>query len=176
MNAARDEIVDRSPDPGVIECHGGDTLIGRREPLQCGGERIRIEHIDMHDIDIAVLPGQPVGRAFDLCGQIGHEAVGIRRQDEGETVTLVAGEPHGGGIGPITELGDGGFDADDGLPAHALALVDDTVRSGQRHAGFAGDVFQRRPAARHPLAIRTHRAAHSMPRVIRVLISGTSSS
>src|ERR1700694_2696754 len=66
MNAARDEVVDRSPDPGMVERDGRYAMIAWRKPFERRSERIRIEHVDMHDVDIAVLACQPIGGALDL--------------------------------------------------------------------------------------------------------------
>ena len=85
-------------------------------------------------------------------------------------------EPRRGGIGAVAESRDRSFDARDGLLAHALATVDDAVDGRQRNAGRARDVFECRARRRTGFAARHQRAAQSMPRVMIVLISGTSSS
>jgi hypothetical protein len=57
-----------------------------------------------------------------------------------------------------------------------LATVDHAVDSRRRNAGHARDVIERRTSGRTGFAVRHQRAAHSMPRVMIVRISGTSSS
>ena len=67
---ARGELVDRGAHPGMVERDDGDALIGRRQVLQRAGQHIRIEHVDMEDIDEAALAGEPVRGALDLLGQV----------------------------------------------------------------------------------------------------------
>ena len=130
----------------------------------------------MKDVDEGALAGQPVRRALDLFGQVRHEAVAAGRQNEGEAETLVARQPRRRGIGAVTEPRHGRLDPRDGLFAHALAPVDHAVDGRQRNARRTRDVFKRRASGRAGFATRHQRAAHSMPRVMIVLISGTSSS
>ena len=111
-----------------------------------------------------------------LFGQVRHEAVGAGRQDEGEAEALVARQPGRRRIGAVAELRHRRLDPRDRLFAHALAPVDHAVDGRQRNARDARDVFQRRASGGAGVAIRRQRAAHSRPRVMIVLISGTSSS
>ncbi len=160
----------------MVERDDGDALIGRRQVFQRTGEHIRIEHVDMEDIDEAAVAGEPVRGALDLLGQVGHEAVAAARQHEGEAERLPAGEPRGRDVGAIAEFCHRGLDTRDGLGAHALAPVDDAVDGCERNARRARDVLQRGANRRLRRASCHSRAAHSMPRVINVRISGTSSS
>src|SRR3979490_2565679 len=61
MNTARDEVVDRSPDPGMVERDGRNAMIAWRKPFKRRSERSRIEHVDMHDVDISLLASQHHG-------------------------------------------------------------------------------------------------------------------
>src|SRR6266478_1180534 len=90
MNTARDEVVDRCPDPGMIERDGRNAMIAWRKPFKRRSERSRIEHIDMHYVDIAVLACQPIGRALDLHRQVGHSAASVRYQLYRQTEALAA--------------------------------------------------------------------------------------
>ena len=173
---ARGELVDRSAYPWVVERDDGDALIGRRQVFQRAGQHIRIEHIDMEDVDEAALAGKPVCGALDLLGQIGHEAVAAGRQHKGEAKALPARETRRRHVGAVAQLGDGGLDTRDGLGAHALSPIDDAVDGRERNAGGPRDILERGANDRLRRASAHSRAAHSMPRVINVRISGTSSS
>ena len=98
------------------------------------------------------------------------------RQDEGEAETLVARKPRRRGIGAVTEPRHRRLHPRDGFLAHALAPIDHAVDGRQRNPGRARDVFECRARRRTGFAVSHHRAAHSMPRVMIVRISGTSSS
>ncbi len=130
----------------------------------------------MQDINEAALAGEPVRGALDLLGQVGHEAVATRRQHKGKAERLPAGKPRGRDVGSIAEFCHRGLDPRDGLGAHALAPVDDAVDGGERNTRRARDVLERGTKHRLGRTSIHSRAAHSMPRIINVRISGTSSS
>ena len=77
--------------------------IGGRKLLQRSRQRVRIEHVDMKDVDEGTLADQPIRRALDLFGQVRHETVAAGRQNEGEAETLVARQARRGWIGAVTE-------------------------------------------------------------------------
>ena len=160
----------------MIERDRGDACIGGRKLFQRSRQRVRIEHVDMKDVDEGTLADQPIRRALDLFGQVRHETVAAGRQNEGEAETLVARQPCRGWIGAVTEPRHGRLDPRDGLFAHPLAPVDHAVDGRKRNPRDTRDVFKRRASGGAGFAIRHQRAAHNRPRVMIVLISGTSSS
>ena len=67
------QLVDGGAHPRMIERDGGDAVVGGRQGFQGVGEGIRIEDIDMQDVDEGALARQPVGGPPDLLGQVRHE-------------------------------------------------------------------------------------------------------
>jgi hypothetical protein len=130
----------------------------------------------MKDVDEAALAGEPFRGALNLFSQVIHKTVAAGRQHESKAKGLASREPSGRDIDPIAELGDIRLDARHRLGAHTLAPVDDAIDGSERDTRRARYVFERGAHCRMYLAARHWRAAHSMPRIIIVLISGTSSS
>ena len=115
-NAARGEIVDRGPDPRMIEGDGSDAVIGRRKLLQRAGQRIRIEHIDMKDVDEGALAGQPFARCARTCSVrlVMKLLAPVGRMKAKRKLWLRASRV-AAAIGAVTELGHRRFDPRDGL-------------------------------------------------------------
>ena len=129
------EVVDRLADRGVVERHDGDAIDLVLQVVECRGQHVAVEDIDLGDADPHPLVGDMIGGHPHPLLEGAHEGIAAARQDELEAMVAAARQPRGKPVRAILQPLDRLLHPFGRIGMHARPAIEHAIDRGQADAG-----------------------------------------